>query len=136
MWNFIDGVKNPAKKRKLDEVAKRERDKYDNESRKRAFHEPWKVNRDWLVYDVDKVAMFCTICSTYATTKNDRLCSFIGGCKNFHTASIADFDPTAAIHLWNSSGTRARRPEFVEFENSKDTDSDMSEDAFSDVAEL
>ena len=92
MWNFIDGVKNPAKKRKLDEVAKRERDKkYDNESRKRAFHEPWKV---------------------------------------------ADFDPTAAIHLWNSSGTRAMRPEFVEFENSKDTDSDMSEDAFSDVAEL
>ncbi|KAI0222661.1 hypothetical protein LSAT2_026077 [Lamellibrachia satsuma] len=55
---------------------------------------------------------------------------------SFHTASIADFDPTAAIHLWNSSGTRARRPEFVEFENSKDTDSDMSEDAFSDVAEL
>ena len=54
-----------------DEVAKRERDK--NESWKRAFHEPWKVNQDWLVYDVDKVAMFCMICSMYATTKNDRL---------------------------------------------------------------
>ena len=89
MWNFIDGVKNPAKKRKLDEVVKRERDqKNDNESLKRGFHEPWKVNRDWLVYDVDKVAMFCTICSMYAKTKNDRLCSFIGGCKNFRLEAV------------------------------------------------
>ena len=55
---------------------------------------------------------------------------------SFHMASIAEFYPTAAIHLWNNSRPRARRPEFVEFEDSEDTDSDMSEDEFSDVAEL
>ena len=32
--------------------------------------------------------MFCTICSMYTTTKNDRLCSFIGGCKNVRLEAV------------------------------------------------
>jgi len=39
---------------------------------------------------------------------------------SLHTAHIGGFDPTAAIHLWNASGPRTRRPEFVQW----DTDSD------------
>ena len=39
---------------------------------------------------------------------------------SLHTANIGDFDPTAAIHVWNASGPRTRRPEFVQW----DTDSD------------
>ena len=43
---------------------------------------------------------------------------------SLHTATIGEFDPTAAIHLWNASGPRTRRPEFVQW----DTDSDYSDE--------
>ena len=36
------------------------------------------------------------------------------------TANIGEFDPTAAIYMWNASGPRTRRHEFVQW----DTDSD------------
>ena len=95
MWRFIEGVDNPSRKRKLDEVDKRERDqKYDNESRKRDFLEPWKVNRKWLSFDKTKNAMFCTICCERATTgggtgsKTDQTSNFVTGCRNFRLESV------------------------------------------------
>ena len=94
MWLFSKGVDNPSRKRKLDEIDKRERDqKYDNESRKHAFLEPWKVNQKWLPFDKARNAMFSTIyCERVTTgtgTKTDQTSNFVTGCRNFRLESVS-----------------------------------------------
>ena len=91
MWRFIEGVDNPSRKQNRDEIDKRERDqKYDNESRKHGFLEPWKVNRMWLSLDKTRNAMFSTICCERATTgkKTYQTNNFVTGCRNFRLESV------------------------------------------------
>ena len=86
MWKFTDGVESGEK-----EVDKFERDKRYDTSRKRCFHE--------------LLMGFCSVCHVFATSKADRLCSFISGCCNFQLESVSVHEKS---ELHPRCGTRHR----------------------------
>ena len=105
----MEGVQPPAKKQKLTEEEKKEREHaYEKEKRNRKFMEAWKVGRKWLKFSDNK--MTCTWCIDYAKkgklSENERRkLNFTSGCANlklntviahekseFHRKSTAAFE--------------------------------------------
>ena len=68
MWRYYDNVDQPpAKKVKTPVQRKETQKKYEEGGRKRSFLDPWKVGRDWLVWEETEEGagsgvMRCRVC--------------------------------------------------------------------------
>jgi transcription initiation factor TFIIIB Brf1 subunit/transcription initiation factor TFIIB len=68
MWRHITGVEQPAKKIKLDNKEKLERERmYVQVKRKRKFQTSWQKNRNWLFHNSEIDRMTCSVCIQYAS---------------------------------------------------------------------
>ena len=56
-----------------EEKTKERKRKYDQETRKQSFQESWgKKNREWLIYNEEKITMHCQWCMDYAADSDKK----------------------------------------------------------------